>query len=103
MKDDAAEGSGKIEEIGRANQKRTVSEELARLIEPLHAEFAHAVSISFEFQKALHLHIDLRTLEEAHLAETRLPALCGGIFSETFVGSSPHHPFFHRVSAKVDK
>ncbi|WP_338240442.1 hypothetical protein [Aurantiacibacter hainanensis] len=103
MKNDAAENDGKVEDIGRASRDRSISKELERLIEPIHAEFPHAVSISFEFQKALQLHIDLRSLEEARVAETRLPAFCGGIFSQIFCGSSPHHPFFHRVSAKVHR
>ena len=103
MSNDAAKNEGKVEDIGPAERNRTISKELERLIEPIHAEFPHAVSISFEFQKALQLHVDLRSLEEAHVAEARLPALCGGIFSQIFCGTSPHHPFFHRVSAKVDK
>ena len=80
-----------------------ISRELAKLIEPLHAEFPSAVEISFTFRKNLRLHIDVKTLEEAHAVEARLPALCGGVFQELFSGSSPHHAFFHRVSAKVSR
>ena len=80
-----------------------VSLELAKIIEPLHAEFPGAVEISFTFRKNLRLHIDVRTLEEAHAVEARLPALCGGIFHQIFSGSSPHRAFFHRVSAMVDR
>ena len=80
-----------------------ISRELAKLIEPLHAEFPSAVEISFTFRKNLRLHIDVKTLEEAHAVEARLPALCGGVFQELFSGSSPHHAFFHRGSAKVSR
>lgn len=83
--------------------QQPISRELAKLIESLHAEFSGAVEISFTFRKNLRLHIDVKTLEEAHAVEARLPALCGGIFEEIFSGSSPHHAFFHRVSAKVNR
>lgn len=85
------------------DRQQPISEELAKLIEPLHAEFPNAVEISFAFRRNLRLHIDVRKLEEAHAVEARLPALCGGIFEEIFSGSSPHHAFFHRVSAKVNR
>ncbi|MDG5747144.1 hypothetical protein P8Q88_03035 [Qipengyuania sp. XHP0207] len=96
-------GSQKVAAIKAGDRQPSISQELAKLIEPLHAEFPDAVEISFTYRKNLRLHIDVRTLEEAHAAETRLPALCGGIFAEIFSGRSPHHAFFHRVSAKVDR
>ena len=80
-----------------------ISEALAKIIEPLHAEFPDAVEISFTFRKNLRLHIDVKKLEEAHAVEARLPAMCGGIFQQVFSGSSPSHAFFHRVSARVDR
>lgn len=80
-----------------------ISEALAKIIEPLQAEFPNAVEISFTFRKNLRLHIDVKKLEEAHAVEARLPAMCGGIFEQIFSGSSPHHAFFHRVSAKVSR
>lgn len=95
--------TGRVEATLPIGRSLSVSEELTRLIEALQAEFPAAVNISFDFQDILNLHIDFRTLEEAHFAQTRLPALCGGIFSDIFSGSSPRHPFFHRVSAKVEK
>lgn len=103
MGNDETDNRGKPEDIGHAERNKPISKELERLIEPIHAEFPHAVSISFEFQKALQLHVDLRSLQEAHVAEARLPTLCDGIFSQIFCGTSPHHPFFHRVSARVDR
>ena len=89
--------------IKASEGQRPISRELAKLIEPLHVEFPSAVEISFTFRKNLRLHIDVKTLEEAHAVEARLPALCGGVFQELFSGSSPHHAFFHRVSAKVSR
>ena len=91
-----------VEAIRSGEQERPISAALERLIAPLHAEFPGAYAISFEYRRDLHLHIDLRTLEEAHVVEARLPGLCGGVFEKIFTGASPHHPFFHRVSAKVN-
>jgi len=103
MEPDPKDESRKVEAIRSAEDERPISSALRRLLEPLHAEFPKAVAISFEYQKDLHLHVDLRTLEEAHVVQARLSALCGGVFHDIFIGSSPHHPFFHRVSAKVDR
>lgn len=89
--------------IKASDGQQAISGELAKIIEPLHAEFPGAVEISFTFRKNLRLHVDVRRLEEAHAVEARLPALCGGIFQEIFSGRSPHHAFFHRVSAKVNR
>lgn len=92
-----------VSAIKFSDGEQPISQGLAKIIEPLHAEFPNAVEISFTFRKNLRLHIDVRVLEEAHAVEARLPALCGGIFQEIFTGKSPHHAFFHRVSAKVDR
>ena len=89
--------------IKASEGQQPISRELSKLIEPLHAEFPSAVEISFTFRKNLRLHIDVKTLEEAHAVEARLPALCRGVFQELFPGSSPHHAFFHRVRAKVSR
>ena len=96
-------GSQKVAAINGGDRQPSISQELAKLIEPLHAEFPEAVEISFTYRKNLRLHIDVRTLEAAHAVEARLPAMCGGIFEQIFSGRSPHHAFFHRVSAKVDR
>lgn len=95
--------TGNIAALAAVGEQQPISRELSKIIEPLHAEFPNAVEISFTFRKNLRLHLDVRTLEEAHAVEARLPALCGGIFQEIFAGRSPHHAFFHRVSAKVNR
>ncbi len=92
-----------VEAIRSGEPDRPLSVAMERLLAPLRAEFPGAHAISIEYQHDLHLHVDLRTLEDAHVVEVRLPALCGGIFDHVFTGSSPHHPFFHRVSARVKK
>lgn len=103
MQGDRKTEDNNVEAIRSGEQERPISAALERLIVPLRAEFPHAYAISLEYHHDLRLHVDLRTLEEAHVVEARLPALCGGIFHEMFIGSSPHHAFFHRVSAKVDQ
>ena len=93
----------KVATIKSSGGQQPISRELTKLIEQLHAEFPGAVEISFTFRRNLRLHIDVKKLEEAHYVEARLPALCGGVFHEVFFGSSPHHAFFHRVSAEVNR
>lgn len=92
----------KVEPLGTGERPRPISQSLARLVAELEAEFPKAREITFDFTDYLRLHIDLRTKEEAQVALARLPALAGGIYSDIFVGSSPRHPFWQRVSAKVD-
>ena len=103
MPSNSVQESENIAAIRISDGQQPISEELAKIIEPLHAEFPNAVEIGFTYRKNLRLHVDVRTLEDAHAIEARLPGLCGGIFREVFSGSSPHHTFFHRVSAKVDR
>ena len=82
-------------------EPRTISRELERLTAQLHDEFPHAEKISFDFDGKLHLHVDVRDLEEAHIIHSRLERLYGALYSHYFVGESPHHRFWHRVSAVV--
>ena len=102
MENDSTAKQESVEDIGHSNRTRSVSEKLERLVEQLQSEFPTAVSISFEFKRDLNLYVDFRTFEEASLAEARLPALCGGIFSNIIPGSSPTHSYLHRIRAKVD-
>lgn len=82
-------------------EPKAISQELTRLTEQLRAEFPDAEKISFEFDGKLHLHIDVRDLEEAKVIHARLERLYGDLYSRYFVGNSPQHRFWHRVSAMV--
>jgi hypothetical protein len=57
--------------------------------------------ITFEYNGKLHLHVDVRRLEELAIVEATLPSLCGGIFHDLQRGMAARHSFFHRVSALV--
>lgn len=103
MGGDTEKKDARVEPLRRDDRPTPVSDDLRKLIASLNDEFMDTVSISFEFENDLRLHIDFRKREHALLAEAKLPALCGGIFSKIMVGDSPHHPFFHRVSAIVDR
>ncbi|PTD26352.1 hypothetical protein CV103_04550 [Sphingomonas fennica] len=59
--------------------------------------------VSFHYESALHVHIDVRNLEHVTIVEALLPTLGAGIFHDIQRGNSPQHPFFHRVSARVDR
>jgi len=103
MPSDADSEPRNVKPITADNRPCLVCDELLKLKGQLAAEFPETEGISFEFRKDLRLHIDVRSLEEARIVEARLPALCGGAFSQVFVGKSPNHSFFHRVSAKVSR
>jgi hypothetical protein len=57
--------------------------------------------ISFDFDGQLHVHLDVRRREEIMLLESVLPALGGGLLHSLSRAATPHHPFFHRISALV--
>lgn len=101
MPPDPDEQGASIHPISDNECAMPVVDELRRLTDQLRAEFPDAERISFDFEHDLHLHIDVRTLEQAHVIMARLPSLCGGCFKNPFIGDSPHHLFFQRVSAAV--
>ncbi len=79
----------------------TLTDRLHRVLEVLRAEFPQAVDIGLEFDGKLHAHIDVRGGEEVCGVESRLPNLNDGMFTNVAHGATPHHPFFHRISAIV--
>ena len=55
--------------------------------------------ISFEYDGALRLNIDVRRVEDVARIEALLPSLCGGIFHGAQRRLTARHSFFHRISA----
>lgn len=79
----------------------TLTDRLNRVLEVLRAAFPQAVDIGLEFDGKLHAHIDVRGGEEVCGVESKLPNLNDGMFTHVAHGATPHHPFFHRISAIV--
>lgn len=81
--------------------EESLTDRLNRVLEVLRTEFPHAVDIGLEFDGKLHAHIDVRGGEEVCSVESKLPNLGEGMFAQVAHGATPHHPFFHRISAVV--
>lgn len=92
-----------VEQFPQPPRDNSVAEDLSKLLDLIKQEFPKALNILFEFDGRLKLHIDVRTGEEVSATEERLPQLCAGTFSQVHHGATPHHPFFHRVTAFVDR
>jgi len=80
-----------------------VSDELNRIFSMLQETCPEDSQISFEFDGKLQVHIDIRNRDDITLVEAMLPTLGAGLFHDVRRGSTPHHPFFHRISALVDR
>jgi len=93
--------SGDIQPIRGPQRTMAISEELGRLTRALREICPPDGVISFEYKGALHLHIDVRRLEDVNNIESMLPSLCGGIFHGIRRGMTAHHSFFHRISSLV--
>jgi hypothetical protein len=78
-----------------------VCSELSRLKTMLLAELPFAREVSFEFDTALRVHIDVRSRDEVAQVEGILPMLGGGLFRDLRRAAKPRHPFMQRVSAVV--
>lgn len=86
------------------SQKSTViSDELSKILSMLRDVSPAGAMISFDFDGKLHVHIDVRRGEDVVFLEGVLPTLGMGMFHGINVGTTPHHPFFHRVSALIDR
>lgn len=79
----------------------TLTDELNRILNMLRDVSPPNATVSFDFDGQLHVHIDVRRREEVTLIEAVLPSLGGGLFHSLSRGATPHHPFFHRISAVV--
>src|SRR4051794_36128492 len=89
---------------GQTNSRRLKVErrdELTKLTDILHGVCPSDAVITFEFAGALHVHIDVRTLEDMTRLETLIPSLAGGAFYDIQRGLAARRSFFHRLSASV--
>jgi hypothetical protein len=55
----------------------------------------------FTFDGHLQVHIDVRKREHVLVVEMILPTLEPGLFQNISIGGTPRHPFYHRISARV--
>ncbi len=92
-----------VEPFPTPSPSAAVSDELNRILTMLRQACPRDSQISFDFDGKLHVHIDVRNREEVALVESMLPAIGLGLFHGITRGGTPHHPFFHRVSALVDR
>jgi hypothetical protein len=92
-----------VEPISAASKSAIVSDELNRITTAVTAIAPQDADITFEFNGKLRINIDIRKLEDLAKMETQLPGVCGGIFSNMQRGLVEHHPFFHRLTALVDR
>ncbi len=95
------DSSAEIKPIPIGSKSSIVSDELTKLTEILHSVCPSDVAITFEFAGALHVHIDVRTLEDMTRLETLMPSLGGGVFHDIQRGLAARRSFFHRLSASV--
>jgi len=91
-----------VEYLPNQARPKIVSDELTRILSSLRDACPDTALISFDFDGDLYVHIDIRNLEDVAFTETILPMQCRGIFHDIRRGSTPHRPFFHRVSARVE-
>ena len=90
-----------VERLPSLEPSTAVTDELGRLLSMLRDACPKNAIISFAFNGTLHVHIDVRTQQDGTLVEAMLPSLGLGLFHDVVRGSTPHHPFYHRVSARV--
>jgi hypothetical protein len=94
---------GSVEQFPVQPRSRVISEELNMIATSLREVCPPEAKISFEFDGMLHVHIDVRKLEDVTKVETFLPTFGASMFREIHRGQTPRHSFFHRVSALVDR
>ena len=100
---DPTELSNSVEPFPGTQQSTVVSDELNKILIMLREACPQGARISFDFDGALHVHVDVRKREDATVVETLLPKMGVGLFQKVSLGGTPHHPFFHRVSARINR
>lgn len=86
------------------DQRSTIiTDELNKILDMLTGTCPKDAVISFDFDRRLHVHIDVRSFEDILKVEGILPILGGGIFRDISRGDTPHRSFHHRLSAIVDR
>lgn len=95
--------SANVSELVRAPRGLAVTEELHSLAHLVEEACPCPTRISFSFDHALHIAVDVRTFEEVHIVEATLPGLAGGIFHDVNRTAIPNHAFLKRVTAIVNR
>jgi hypothetical protein len=93
--------AGGVERFPPPIKTSSVCDELNRIMELLRGACPPETEISFSFDGRLQVHIDVRKREHVMYVEMVLPTLEQGLFHGISIGSTPGHPFHHRVSALV--
>ena len=93
--------TGTVERLPVPISSHAVTDELNRILVLLREACPPGADIGFDFDGDLHVHIDVRKREEVTLIQAILPTLGMGLFDGISLGSTPHRPFFHRISALV--
>ncbi|MCJ2188954.1 hypothetical protein [Novosphingobium beihaiensis] len=99
---ETSDGPSTVEQLP-SQKSALVSGELAKLLDMARGSAPKDAKISIEFDGQLRLHIDVRNGEDIEVLKKILPSLGTGIFHGIEVGATPHHPFFHRISALIDR
>ncbi|MFA7601456.1 MAG: hypothetical protein WCY29_00485 [Novosphingobium sp.] len=93
--------SGNVERFPGAFPPSPVSDELHRIMALLRGACPAEATVSFSFDGRLQAHIDVRKREDVLFVEAVLPTLEADLFHGVSIGSTPGHPFHHRISAAV--
>jgi hypothetical protein len=92
---------GNVERFPDTIRPATISDELSSLANLLREACPEDACISFSFDEKLQAHIDVRKREHVMFVQMMLPTLRPGLFHGISLGGTPHHPFYHRISALV--
>ena len=103
MSEGEAAAMATVEQMPAPAKSTVVSDELNRIIGAVRSICPTDAVISFEYDGKLQINIDIRKLEDLARVEGMLPSLCGGIFSHLQRGIVDNRPFFHRLTAYVDR
>lgn len=101
MTDSPVALTGTVEHFPAFMLTTPVTDELNKILTMLRAACPDDAIISFDFDGHLHVHVDVRKREHVTLVEMVLPAIGRGLFHGLSRAATPHHPFYHRVSALV--
>ncbi|KHK92750.1 hypothetical protein LK12_07565 [Novosphingobium malaysiense] len=99
---DSSEDRSTVEHLP-SQKPALISDELAKIRAMVREHTSKDAKISIEFDGKLRLHVDVRNGEDVKVLAKMLPTLGTGIFHSIEVGATPHHPFFHRVSALIER
>lgn len=84
-----------------ARNPTPLTDELNRILNSVRDACPKGSIINFSFDGHLRIHIDVRRLEDVTLIEAVLPNIEPNLFYGWSRTATPHHSFFHRVSATV--